>query len=89
MSLERLRKKIDMLDTGLLRVLAQRLEISKEIAEFKKKQDLPVQDRKRELELVKDRIKKSKEFGLDDEEFVRELFELIMKKSREMQHEQQ
>lgn len=85
MSLETLRKKIDLLDTGLLRVLAQRLEISKEIAEFKKANHFPIQDRKRELELIKDRIKKGKELGVDDEKFVSELFELIMKKSREVQ----
>jgi chorismate mutase len=85
MSLENLRKKIDQLDVGLLRVLAQRLEISKEIAEFKKANHLPVQDRKRELELIIDRIKKGKELGVDDQKFVTELFELIMKKSREVQ----
>lgn len=86
MSLEILRKKIDLLDNGLLRVLAQRLEVSKEIAEFKKANHLSIQDRKRELELIKDRIKKGKELSIDDEEFVAELFELIMKKSREVQH---
>lgn len=85
MSLEILREKIDLLDTGLLRVLAQRLEISKEIAEFKKVNGLPIQDSKRELDLIKDRIRKGKELSIDDEKFVTELFELIMKKSREVQ----
>jgi len=87
MSLETLRKKIDLLDTELLRVLAQRLEISKEIAKFKKKHDLPIQNKEREEQLLKERTKIFKELGFSDEKFVRELFELILKKSREVQHE--
>lgn len=85
MSLPEYRKKIDALDEQLLELLAQRLGICKEIAEYKRKNNLPVQHKKREHELIKSRIEKLKELGFDDEEFVQELFELIMKKSREVQ----
>lgn len=85
MSLEKLRKRIDAVDQQLLKLLAERLEIGKDIAEYKREHDLPIQDRKRELEVIKDRIKKCKELGIDDERFITELFELIMKKSREIQ----
>lgn len=85
--IETARKKIDEIDTKLLKLLAERLEIVQEIGEYKKKNHLPIQNQERERKMIKDRIQKLKEFGFDDEELVQELFELIMKKSREMQEQ--
>lgn len=79
------RSEIDQLDHQLLELLAERLKICRKISDYKRKNNLPIQDRKRELEVIKDRIKKLKGLGVDDEKFVTELFELIMKKSREVQ----
>ncbi|MDP3698135.1 MAG: chorismate mutase [Nanoarchaeota archaeon] len=87
--LEATRKKNDEIDSKLLKLLAERLELCQELGEYKKKHSLPIQDKGREEQAIKGRIKKWKELGFDDEEFVREFFELIMKKSREVQHEQQ
>ena len=42
-------------------------------------------DDRKKKELIKDRAGKFKELGFDDEQFVQELFELIMKKTREVQ----
>lgn len=85
MVLSSLRKKIDEVDLQLLELLAQRLNISEEIAEYKRQNNLPIQDRKRELEIITQRIEKFKQLGFDDEMFVTKLFELIMHKSREVQ----
>ena len=85
MVLSSLRKKIDEADLQLLELLAQRLKISREIAEYKRQNNLPIQDRKRELEVITERIEKFKQLGFDDEIFVTKLFELIMRKSREVQ----
>lgn len=85
MSLHQFRQKIDALDHQLLELLAERLEICRKISDYKRKNNLLIQNRKRELEVIKDRIKKMKELGIDDETFVTELFELIMEKSREVQ----
>ena len=85
MVLSSLRKKIDHVDLQLLELLAQRLNISREIAEYKRQNNLPIQDRKRELEVITERIEKFKQLGFDDEIFVTKLFELIMRKSREVQ----
>ena len=85
MVLSSLRKKIDNVDLQLLELLAQRLKISREIAEYKRQNNLPIQDRKRELEVITKRIEKFKQLGFDDEIFVTKLFELIMRKSREVQ----
>ncbi|MBI4147603.1 chorismate mutase [Candidatus Woesearchaeota archaeon] len=85
MVLSSLRKKIDDVDLQLLELLARRLKISREIAEYKRKNDLPVHDLKRELEIITKRIEQFKQLGFDDETFVAKLFELIMHKSREVQ----
>lgn len=85
MSLPEFRKKIDALDERLLQLLAQRLEICQKISEYKHKNNLSIQDQNREQEIIKSRIKEFKELGFDDREFVTELFELVMKKSREVQ----
>ncbi|MEK6940084.1 MAG: chorismate mutase [Nanoarchaeota archaeon] len=83
--LDGLRRKIDGIDAHLLQLLAQRLTIGKEIGEYKKKHGLPIQNKGREKEIIKDRAQKLKGLGFDDERFVQELFELIMKKAREVQ----
>ena len=85
MSLEVYRKKINALDEQLLLLLAQRLEICREIAGYKHKNNLSIQDSNREQEIIKTRIKKFKELGFDDQEFITALFELVMDKSREVQ----
>lgn len=85
MTLAQSRRKIDALDYQILELLAQRLEICKEIAEYKQKNNLSVYDKKRELEITNNRIERFKELGFDEQEFVTKLFELIMKKSREVQ----
>ncbi len=85
MALQQSRRKIDALDDQLLELLAQRLEICKEIAEHKKKNNLPIQDREREVEIINNGIETFKRLGFDDQEFVTKIFELVMKKSREVQ----
>jgi len=50
--------------------------------------NLPIQNRKREKQIIKERVEQFKYLGLDDEKFIKELFELIMRKSRRIQQEQ-
>ncbi len=85
MTLPQSRQRIDALDYQLLELLAQRLGICKEIAEYKQKNNLPVQDQEREKEILQERIKAFKELGFDDETFIKKLFEVIIKKSRGVQ----
>ena len=79
------RKKIDEVDGKLLILLAERLKICKELGEYKKKHHLPLQSKEREKQVIRDRSKNFKELGFDDHHFVQQLFELIMKKAREVQ----
>jgi len=86
--LEKYRTKIDEIDCALLKLLAERLTISKEIGKHKKRNNISIQNKEREKQVITERIQKFKELGFDDENFMVELFELILKKSREVQQEQ-
>jgi len=83
--LEKSRTEIDEIDTKIVELLAKRLEICKKLGKYKKKNNVPIQNKEREKQIIKDRAKKLKELGFDDEKFVQDLFELIMKKAREVQ----
>ncbi len=76
-----LRKKVDELDHELLDIIKRRLIVIKEIGEFKKKNGLGIRDKKRENEILQDKIEKSSL----SREFVKKLFKLILNESRRIQ----
>jgi len=53
MSLDNLRKDIDQIDDELLRLFEQRMDVVGKIAEYKRAQNIPVLDRRREAEKLK------------------------------------
>ncbi|MBS3091094.1 chorismate mutase [Candidatus Pacearchaeota archaeon] len=87
MDLSELRKKLDETDYKILESLASRFNIVKEIGKLKKEQSIKVQDKKREEFTINDRTQKLESLGYYDPLFVSELFNLIMKKSREIQND--
>lgn len=87
MELSHAREEIDRIDNEIIELVAKRLSIAKEIAKIKNKLKLPFEDKERETQLLKARIKKMKELGVDDAEFVKLLFAVIIKKSKEIQKE--
>ena len=82
MDLEVLRTKIDEIDASLIKLLEERLNIAKEIGEYKKEKGLPVADYDREL-IKLDSIEKasSAEFS----EYNRMVFTGIMAVSKDLQ----
>ncbi len=83
-NLEQLRGEIDGIDYRLVQLLTRRNEISMEIGRYKSEKGLEIRDKKRETELIKERTEWATDCGMDGE-FVRNLFSLIMKVSREIQ----
>jgi len=75
------RKKIDKIDNDIIRLLKKRLDSAREIGNYKKKQGIKIIDKKREKEILKDRIKKSDL----SKNFTKKLFSIIIKESREVQ----
>ena len=83
--LDAARAEIDDIDNQIVELLAKRLEICKKLGRYKKKNNVPIQNKEREKQIIKDRAKELKELGFDDDKFVQELFGLNMKKAREVQ----
>lgn len=78
------RKKIDEIDSQLVKLFEQRMDICRDVADFKLKTGKPVLDRQRELDKLKVlREKASNDFYAHG---VEELFEQIMAMSRKMQY---
>lgn len=82
MSLDELRKQIDRTDQMLLTSFVTRMRISANIAEYKKKNELPVLDEKREEKKLEEIRKLSPD---DMEESCVMLYNKIMELSRELQ----
>lgn len=82
--LQESRKEIDAIDDKIVKLFEHRMEVCRDVADFKLKTGKPVLDRKRELDkiaMLKD--KASNEFYAHG---VEELFEQIMAMSRKMQY---
>ncbi len=78
------RNKIDEIDAQLVKLFEQRMDICRDVADFKLSTGKPVLDRQRELDKLKVlREKASNEFYAHG---VEELFEQIMAMSRKMQY---
>lgn len=58
--LESLRNIIDVIDRKVFTLLAKRFEMVEKVGKLKQKEGMAVQDKKREEEIIKDKIKKSK-----------------------------
>lgn len=80
--LEDLRKKIDALDKELLKALAKRMEVVREVGRYKKSKGLSLRDDERLKALLAERLKTAGELDLP-EELVNKLYELIHEASLE------
>lgn len=79
-NLTSLRHQIDNLDDQLLELLAKRMRISKEIAQFKKANNMPVLQTGRYDEILTTRAKQAKEMGLSTD-FIKVILEAIHEES--------
>ncbi len=78
------RKEIDLIDDRIVQLFQRRMDICKDVADFKLSTGKPVLDRKRELDKIADlKTKASNPFYAHG---VEELYEQIMAMSRKMQY---
>ncbi len=84
--LETLREKIDSLDQQLLELLSQRMDIVKEIGEYKRDNNVAVMQLRRWEAMIKSRIDFGKQQGLE-EHYVKNLLRLVHKESVRKQAE--
>lgn len=83
MKIEDLRSQIDQIDTQLVELFKNRMQISLEIAKYKKASGMPVFDVSRERSLLH---KVSECAGSDFEIYMRVFFSMLMDVSRSYQH---
>lgn len=78
------RKKLDRIDHKLVKLLFKRDEITKQIGKYKKTKNMPVQDKKREKEVIKNRKELAEKYGLDAD-YVEDIILKILEHSRNNQ----
>lgn len=80
--LQEYRQEIEKIDKEIFKLLSERMEISSKIGEFKKENNLPIFDAKREEELKEKNL-----VGVDEKYRYAcgEVFELILKLSKDFQ----
>ena len=83
--LEILRNKINLIDDEILDLFTKRMFISREIAEYKKHNNVAIEDKNREKEILNDIIKKS---NPELKEYSNVLFETIIDLSKQFQNEE-
>ncbi|NPE26555.1 chorismate mutase [Methanococcoides sp. SA1] len=76
-----LRTEIDNLDKEIIQLLEDRFELTKEIGEIKKSENIQVKDNNREEQIIENRISQT---GLN-EKFITKIFSTIMEESRRLQ----
>ena len=80
--LDKLRLEINNIDNNIMDLLSQRMEVSIKVGEYKRKNNMKVYDATREKKLIERLIN----YNNLDEEFIKELWNTIMKYSKEIQN---
>ena len=85
MDLKELRKEIDAVDAEIVKLFEKRMEISERMAAYKQKEGLPVQDKARE----KEKIRQVQDLTHTpfNREHIAELYTLLISLSRKRQEE--
>lgn len=78
--LSQLRSEIDKIDTELLEILARRMEIIKEIGEYKKQRNITILQSDRFREMINDRLQRAEKYNLD-KNFLLKLLQQVHKES--------
>ena len=80
--LDKLRLEINNIDNNIMDLLSQRMEVSIKVGEYKRKNNMEVYDATREKKLIERLIN----YNNLDEEFIKGLWNTIMKYSKEIQN---
>lgn len=82
--MEKFRKEINKIDEQILQLICKRLKCSAKIGEIKKKEGLPILNRKRESEIYQKLEKMSVQKKIDPK-YIKKIWGNIIKMSREHQ----
>lgn len=82
--IEKLRKKLDKIDERIVDLIAKRFSYMKDIFVYKQKHGLPIQNKKREGEVMRTKLLLAKRQGIPAK-MTRSIFETIILYSRKEQ----
>ena len=82
--LAELRSQIDSLDTILIETLARRMQVSREIGDYKHKNNMPIVQTGRYNDVIQNRLELAEQFGLS-EQLVKQIYQLIHEESVNIQ----
>ena len=85
MELKDIREQIDSVDDQLVKLFVQRMELSAQVADYKKANNMPIHVPAREREILKDVAEKA---GPELEEYCRKLYSTLFELSRDYQAKQ-
>lgn len=80
-SLLKFRRKLNKTDNKICSLLEKRFKIVEKIRQYKKENNLPIEDKKREKEIIDNKCKKTRL----SKDFTKKLFKLIFKESKKIQ----
>ena len=83
LDLKILRRNIDQIDDKLIPLFLERLEIARQIGQYKKENDLPIYDPKREKDKLRDIAEKA---GEDFSDYIKSLYTTIFEISKDYQN---
>ena len=81
--IKKLRERIDEIDEEIIQLLKKRMGISNEVGKLKEELHIPVEDNKREKEII-DRLTKKAGKNLSEEQLIR-IFTTVFKSSKQVQ----
>ncbi len=85
LTMEEHRKKINKVDSGIIKLLAKRRELSREIIRLKNESRSSIRDKDREKELLTKLVELGKKEGLDSD-FITKVFHEIIDDSVKLQN---
>jgi monofunctional chorismate mutase len=80
--LDKLRLEINNIDNNIMDLLSERMKVSSKVGEYKRKNNMEVYDSTREKKLIERLIN----YNNMDEEFIKDLWNTIMKYSKDVQN---
>lgn len=84
MKLEKVRKKIELIDERLVLLLTKRFKLARKAYEIKNKLGLPIKDQRRETEVLEKAKKHAENLKLN-KSFISKLFKEIIRESKKIQ----
>ncbi len=86
--LDELREQIGCIDGHILDLLIEREDVVREIAQVKKRESLPIEDKGREGELIAIQKALAEDNGTDPD-YIEQIWEIIIKHSKKVQKNEQ